>query len=103
MTVRDELREELACLAHSLWAGWMRYLFKKSGRNDDGTVTIPKWAVDRWQLQICTVYNDLSASEKESDRKEADRMLDIMERLNTVDEMLKDKVFTVCPEVGQMQ
>ncbi len=68
-------REGLAEYAHKSWTGWMEYLFDKSVANNDGTVTIPAWAVSRWKRQIETPYADLSAEEKASDRSEADQML----------------------------
>lgn len=74
----NKLREELAEYAHDAWSGWMRYLFEKSTKNDDGTVTIPSWAVERWTRQMNTPYDELPEEEKESDRAEADRMLEIV-------------------------
>lgn len=74
MTI-DDTREQLAAYAHEAWAGWMRYLFSKSAENADGTVTIPAWAVERWQRQMNTPYIELPESEKTSDRAEAGKML----------------------------
>ena len=76
--MKIEMREELAEYAHDAWSGWMKYLFEKSQKNQDGTVTIPKWAVDRWTRQAQTTYENLSFKEKNSDRDEAGKMLDIM-------------------------
>lgn len=76
--MKREVREDLARYAHKQWSGWMEYLFEKSELNPDGTVTIPKWAVDRWKRQIETEYDDLSDMEKESDLKEADGMLNVI-------------------------
>lgn len=73
-----DIREQLAAYAHDAWAGWMRYLFNKAQANPDGTVTLPAWAVARWQRQMNTAYADLPAAEQESDRAEADKMLAIM-------------------------
>lgn len=78
-----ELREELAEYAHDAWSGWMKYLFSKcqEGTTDgfeDGSMVIPKWAVERWTRQMNTAYADLPESEKESDRAEADKMLEIV-------------------------
>ena len=70
--------EALADYAHKAWAGWMKYLFEKSEKNEDGTVTIPAWAVERWQRQVETSYEQLPESEKASDRKEAKEILDII-------------------------
>jgi hypothetical protein len=76
--IPEELREALASYAHQTWSGWMQYLFEKSHWNHDGTVTIPRWAVERWRRQSDTNYADLPKNEKESDREEADRMLILM-------------------------
>lgn len=67
--------EHGAAIAHEQWSGWMKYLFEKSTQNADGTVTIPKWAVDRWTRQMNTPYVELPESEKESDRIEARKYL----------------------------
>lgn len=73
-----ETLERLANLAHEQWSGWMQYLFEKSTKNQDGTVTIPAWAVERWQRQVATPYADLSEQEKESDRREARRVITVL-------------------------
>jgi hypothetical protein len=70
-----ETIERLANYAHDAWRGWMIYLFQKSEGNSDGTVTIPKWAVDRWTRQCETNYKDLPDDEKQSDRLEAKKIL----------------------------
>lgn len=71
-------REALAAYAHDAWSGWMRYMWSKATANADGTITLPLWAVERWQRQMTTAYADLPESEKASDRKEADQMLAIV-------------------------
>ena len=73
------LRELLAEYAHKAWSGWMRYLFLKGKWNADGSFTIFKDSAERWLRQMNTPYHELSEGEKESDRKEADEMLAIME------------------------
>ena len=70
-------REKLAILIHEQWSSWMKYLFDKCIFNDDGTATIPSWAVIRWQRQIATSYEDLSSNEQQSDLLEADKNLEI--------------------------
>lgn len=78
-------REALARYAHEAWSGWMKYFFSKceGGGTVDGVepipVTIPGWAVERWQRQMNTPYAELPEAEKESDRVEADKMLAIIE------------------------
>ena len=72
-------RETLASLCHTQWSGWMIHLFSKCQSNPDGTVTMPKWAVERWMRQMTTEYANLSAEEKETDCKEADRFIKLLE------------------------
>jgi len=75
-----EKREELAALCHKQWSGWMQYLFSKCDENPEtGQVTIPRWAFDRWSRQASTKYAGLSKQEKDSDRKEADRFIALIE------------------------
>jgi len=80
----EELREELAALCHNQWVGWMEYLFSKCIElpvhidDNTGTIIIPRDYVERWKRQINTPYEELSASEKESDRKEADRFISLL-------------------------
>ena len=76
--MRGKFREKLADLCHRQWSGWMRYMFEKSVRNPDGTITIPKELVDRWDRQVRTDYLLLPADEMESDRKEADKFLELI-------------------------
>lgn len=71
-------RDRLAVYAHNAWAGWMNYLFEKSAANPDGTVTIPAWAVTRWQRQARTAYADLPETEQASDLAEADKMIGLI-------------------------
>ena len=75
---REMVTEKLAAYAHKAWSGWMDYLFEKSTLNTDGTVTIPVWAVERWKRQAKTPYAELPENEKESDRQEAEIMLEIV-------------------------
>ena len=76
--MKTTLREELAALSHEQWSGWMKYLFTKCRTRDNREVVIPKWAVERWQRQMVTLYADLPEDEKNSDREEADRILAII-------------------------
>lgn len=73
-----EVKERLAEYAHKAWSGWMKYMFKKSFLLSDGSVKIPADLANRWRGQFKTDYNDLPENEKESDRHEAQRILDII-------------------------
>jgi hypothetical protein len=73
--MEPDVIEALAAYAHKAWSGWMNYLFEKSTKNADGAVTIPSWAVERWSRQASTLYADLPEGERESDRVEAQEIL----------------------------
>ena len=78
----EKVREQLAEYAHRAWSGWMKYMFGKGSSCSDGSILIPKWAVDRWSRQMNTEYEDLPEEEKKSDREEADRMIKIFKEAN---------------------
>lgn len=84
MSEHDELIEALADYAHVAWAGWKEYEFRlcreamESGEPlAPGYLVIPANLVSRWTRQMNTPYADLPENEKESDRVEARKMLDI--------------------------
>lgn len=66
-----KMTEKFAEQCHDSWSGWMKYLFDKSEKNKDGSITIPKELVFRWQYQMHTEYSMLPEEMKESDRMEA--------------------------------
>ena len=71
------MRESIARVQHDgIWCSWMRYLFTQGVKNPDGSFTIPKDKVDRWTRQVNTSYDDLPDHERESDRDQADKVLD---------------------------
>lgn len=82
---KDELREDLAEYAHEVWSGWMKYMLDDVRSFEASTgigsakmlVLRNKW-VERWRRLMNTSYADLSESEKQSDREEADKMLEII-------------------------
>lgn len=73
----SDLREELAAYAHNAWSGWMKYMFGKCEKPAEGYLIIPQSLVLRWTRQMNTEYKNLPENEKESDRKEADKILEI--------------------------
>lgn len=56
----------------------MSYLFSHGIFNPDGSFTIPAEKVQRWQRQLTTPYDELPESEKNSDRDEAQFVLNIL-------------------------
>jgi hypothetical protein len=75
----DDLREQLAALAHEQWAGWMKYMFGQSLEKEDGSIEIPSSLVARWKRQMNTTYTELPEDERESDRVEADKVLRVIQ------------------------
>lgn len=73
------MREALANLCHQQWAGWINYMFSKC-EYIDGNFVIPALLVDRWRRQMITPYEKLPLDEQESDRKEADKFIQLMEK-----------------------
>ena len=73
------MKEELANLCHEQWSGWVKYMFSKGTLNEDGTWTMPIEFVQRWTRQMNTPYTELSESEQNSDRNEADKFIEIFD------------------------
>ena len=74
----EERLEMVAELCHEQWSGWMRHLFTKGQMGAGGTFLIWEPLVTRWARQMNTPYAELSEPEKESDRKEARRFLELI-------------------------
>lgn len=86
-----EILEELADNEHSRWANWQKYVHSKCIKNKDGSLTIPKEYVDHWNYEINTEYKDLPENIKESDRKEARKILETLNYKNLIQENKKLK------------
>ena len=71
--IKEELFEKLADIEHQRWADWQKYVHSKCIKNSDGTLIIPKWAVEQWERQINTPYSELIEDEKEKDREQVRR------------------------------
>lgn len=61
------MRERAAALEHEQWAHWTGYMLDNLTPEN----------IERWRRQIKTPYKDLTEKEKESDRKWADRGIEI--------------------------
>ena len=68
-------RTAKAKAAHDIWSAWMRWQFQCGQMNADGSFTIPKEKVDRWQRQMTTEFEDLPAEEQKSDFQVADEFM----------------------------
>jgi len=80
---QNDLREQLAAYAHEAWGRSTRNLLATSIQwlltYSQGRV-IPRKFISKWERQMKTSYGDLPENEKESDRAEADKILDIIEK-----------------------
>ena len=72
-----DLREKLAGYAHDAWSRYMRHMFGKCVTFLWGGVYIPSEYAKNIQRKIDGSYDDLTWTEQESDRREADKMIDI--------------------------
>jgi hypothetical protein len=77
---KNDLLENLADLEHNRWSRWQTYLHSKCRKNEDGSLTISPEDVIHWEKQISTPYSELSEKEKESDRKEARKTLEMFDK-----------------------
>lgn len=68
-------RTAKAKAAHDIWSAWMRWQFQCGQMNADGSFTIPKEKVDRWQRQMTTEFEALPAEEQKSDYQVADEFM----------------------------
>lgn len=80
---RAEKVETLADYAHEAWSGWMTYMFSKinvmeTGNSQSVHFAMPRELYNRWQRQMETPYSELPEEEKESDRVEARKILDLL-------------------------
>lgn len=75
------MREKLAALMHEIWGIWTNHIFQQSSwdRESDSLI-IPGHLVERWSRQMGTCYDALSEKEKDSDRREADKVLALFEK-----------------------
>lgn len=63
----EQMRERAAALEHEQWAHWAAYMLDNLTPEN----------IERWRRQIKTPYSELSENEKESDRKWADKGIEI--------------------------
>lgn len=69
---REELIEKLADLEHDRWSRWELWRTRKEKTEEDEK---------RWEVQRKTPYTELSEKEKDSDRKEALKTIELLESL----------------------
>lgn len=130
----DELREKLADIEHQRWSDWQKYLHSKcftADHNTDGLVcwcnpqiemmpnlnnvilhkehlVIPEESVKHWERQINTPYAELSEVEKDSDRKQVDRYIDLIKTFfhQKYAELLESVIpeeYSVLPDLPSLQ
>jgi len=75
-----EFIEKGADLEHDRWARWQKYVHSLCKKNKDGSLTIPKERVERWEKEIATPYSELTEELKEYDRKETRNYIPLLEK-----------------------
>jgi hypothetical protein len=76
--VYQMMREALADLAHQQWSGWMRHMLDKCHDDEEGNVVIPRGYALALARQMGTPYAELTEEEKDADRAEADKFLELI-------------------------
>jgi len=76
--MKELTKELIAKVQHDIWSHWMKYMFSQGTVNEDGTWTMPKEKLQRWERQMNTEYNDLTEKEKDSDREQADKIIKVL-------------------------
>lgn len=80
--ISDPLFEKLADIEHERWSDWMKSFFEKCWKLPEAEeqkeknvvhIAIPKSDYERWQRQMKADYDQLSESEKDSDRDQVMR------------------------------
>jgi hypothetical protein len=74
---REQERLEIAAAeCHKQWAGWTEYFLGKMAHSEEGNYsTLSRVWIDRWRRQIGLPYAELREDEKNSDRREARKIL----------------------------
>lgn len=80
----NEQLEAIAGVQHEIWIHWMRFLFSCGDLRPDGSFLIPPEKVARWQGQMERSYSELSEEEKASDRDQAMKVMQVIEKTATV-------------------
>ncbi len=76
----EEFLEKLSAIEHTRWSGWQEYLHTKCTRNQDGSLTIPAGYTENLERLIKTTYSSLTEKEKESDREEARKTIEVINK-----------------------
>lgn len=84
------VREALAVLCHQQWSSWIKYMLSVCSEdrgpfNPDGTVTIPKEAIDHWLRQTSTPHAELTEEARDSTRRRADEIIVLLATFCEVD------------------
>ncbi len=74
----SEKIERLAEYAHDAYSSYMAYFLKRLDQDDDGNLIIPKSYAQNLRTLIATGYNELPEDDKQGDREEAEKMLEIV-------------------------
>jgi hypothetical protein len=80
--MRRELREEIAACTHTAWAGWMQYLIGSRLTEAEaraGGFLLSGPSVECWRERLLTAYADLPGDAKITARREADKILTVIE------------------------
>ena len=73
----QSLRKKLAAIEHERWADWQKWVHKQLVVHEDKDGKphwcLPPEAIDAWEAQIATSYENLSEREQASDMEQVER------------------------------
>lgn len=75
-----QLREVFAAIAHSEWAGWMKYMFSVGKLTEDEDFVIEAKQHREWVRKRVLNYRDLTESERRFDQHSADKYIEAVRK-----------------------
>jgi hypothetical protein len=95
------LMEKLAAIEHDRWSHWQRYMHEKGELQADGSLILPSNLVRQWDRLINTSYQELTETEKESDREQVRRYIPTI--VNNLDSLISPPQGDSSPRPGMKQ
>lgn len=100
-----DLLERLAYLEHAQWVEWMEYFISKTYDREEWATTkevrlsLPLEDWNRWESQIKRNYHALTEQEKESVRKFARKVMEILDSTTEPQTTTTTKIQKILPEL----
>lgn len=70
----DNVKERFAREIHNIWSHWTQYMFQVELVDIGDSYRLSNKTAERWQRQMDTPYSELTETEKDSDRKQVEKL-----------------------------